>query len=251
MRARWHIVTLAILLGTARAFAAPSPADVDVCFVPAESCEARITAAVDAASREILVQAYGFSSHPIIAALLRAKARGVDVRALLDRSNDGANRYGIDAITRAGIPVWIDRVSGIAHVKALLIDRHIVIAGSFNFTAAAQHRNVEDVTFSDSRELAERFRAEWASRQSGASLPMALPSPAAAARLAANETPPKPGGAEPAGMTCPSDRVVWVNTRSGVYHFPGDRYFANTKQGKFACQRDADSEGDRPSQAGR
>jgi hypothetical protein len=49
----------------------------------------------------------------------------------------------------------------------------------------------------------------------------------------------------PAGMTCPLDKVVWVNTRSHVYHLKGERYFGSTKEGKFICEHDADKEGDR------
>ena len=51
-------------------------------------------------------------------------------------------------------------------------------------------------------------------------------------------------------MTCPGDKLVWVNTRSGVYHFQGERYFGSTKQSKFMCERDADKEGDRPTGIG-
>ena len=54
----------------------------------------------------------------------------------------------------------------------------------------------------------------------------------------------------PGGMTCPGDKLVWVNTRSGIYHFQGERYFGSTKQGKFMCERDADKEGDRPTHNG-
>jgi hypothetical protein len=54
----------------------------------------------------------------------------------------------------------------------------------------------------------------------------------------------------PAGMTCPGDRLVWVNTPSRVYHFEGERYFGSTKTGKFLCQHDADAEGDRPTRNG-
>jgi hypothetical protein len=59
-----------------------------------------------------------------------------------------------------------------------------------------------------------------------------------------------PNHTPPAGMTCPGDKLVWVNTRSGVYHFQGERYFGSTKQGKFICERDADKEGDRPTRNG-
>ena len=54
----------------------------------------------------------------------------------------------------------------------------------------------------------------------------------------------------PAGMTCPGDKLVWVNTRSRVYHFQGERYFGSTKEGKFLCEHDADKEGDRPTRNG-
>jgi hypothetical protein len=59
-----------------------------------------------------------------------------------------------------------------------------------------------------------------------------------------------PNHSPPAGMTCPGDKIVWVNTRSGVYHFQGERYFGSTKKGKFICERAADKEGDRPTRNG-
>jgi hypothetical protein len=49
-----------------------------------------------------------------------------------------------------------------------------------------------------------------------------------------------PSHTPPAGMTCPGDKVVWVNTRSGVCHFQGERYFGGTKRGKLICGPDAD-----------
>lgn len=42
---------------------------------------------------------------------------------------------------------------------------------------------------------------------------------------------------------CGSDTVVWVNTKSHVYHFPGSREFGQTKRGAFMCQADADRAG--------
>jgi hypothetical protein len=67
--------------------------------------------------------------------------------------------------------------------------------------------------------------------------------PAVAQSQTPNHTPPP-------DMTCPGDKLVWVNTRSGIYHFQGERYFGSTKQGRFMCERDADKEGDRPTRNG-
>lgn len=54
----------------------------------------------------------------------------------------------------------------------------------------------------------------------------------------------------PRNMKCPSDKVVWVNTNSGIYHFQVERYFGSTKRGKFMCEHAADAEGDRPTDNG-
>ena len=42
---------------------------------------------------------------------------------------------------------------------------------------------------------------------------------------------------------CGGDTVVWVNTRSHVYHFPGSPDFGHTKRGAFMCRADADRAG--------
>ena len=49
---------------------------------------------------------------------------------------------------------------------------------------------------------------------------------------------------------CPHDTVVWVNTKSGVYHFKGQRWYGNTNQGAYLCRKEADAEGDRATKNG-
>ena len=45
-------------------------------------------------------------------------------------------------------------------------------------------------------------------------------------------------------------RQVWVNTATGVYHYPGTRWYGNTKQGKFMSEADARAQGYRPARNG-
>jgi hypothetical protein len=42
------------------------------------------------------------------------------------------------------------------------------------------------------------------------------------------------------------DVKVWVNTRSGVYHCPGTRWYGNTKSGEYMKQKQAQEKGYRP-----
>lgn len=48
---------------------------------------------------------------------------------------------------------------------------------------------------------------------------------------------------------CRGDEVVWLNVKTGVYHAKGTEYYGNTKNGAYACRKDADAAGDRASKA--
>ena len=49
---------------------------------------------------------------------------------------------------------------------------------------------------------------------------------------------------------CPHDQVVWVNTKTGVYHLKGERWYGATKDGVYVCRKEADAEGDRVTRNG-
>ena len=72
-----------------------------------------IADAIEAAGSTVRVQAYWLTSVPIIRALAAAKRRGVDVEAILDktqdRHDDPRGRYSTAVyLVHAGVPVWID-----------------------------------------------------------------------------------------------------------------------------------------------
>jgi hypothetical protein len=48
---------------------------------------------------------------------------------------------------------------------------------------------------------------------------------------------------------CPSDTVVWVNTKSHIYHMAGTRSYGTTKRGAYMCEADANAAGDRASKS--
>jgi phosphatidylserine/phosphatidylglycerophosphate/cardiolipin synthase-like enzyme len=57
-----------------------------VCFTPGENCTQLIADELSKATRTIQVQAYSFTSVPIMKALIDAKNRGLDIEVILDKS---------------------------------------------------------------------------------------------------------------------------------------------------------------------
>ncbi len=161
-----------------------SQATVSACFRPntEAGCVNDIVMAINSAQKEIRVQAYGFTSPQILASLVKAKQRGIDVQVILDKINDPVvkNKIGEDGkplpmkksrysgatyITNANIPTFIDRKPRIAHNKLIIIDQHLVIGGSYNYTTSAEKSNAENVTFIDSSEVASWFLNNWQNRK--------------------------------------------------------------------------------------
>ncbi len=157
-------LALSLILLSAPA-AAQCDAKVDTCFRPGPvSCQDRIVAEINKARASLDVQAYNFTAVPIIQAIARAKARGVSVRALLDKENRQKRYTGATYLTNAGIEVRIDDSVSIAHNKVIVIDRNLVIGGSYNYTGSAENKNAENVTFTASPCVAEAFERNFESR---------------------------------------------------------------------------------------
>lgn len=138
-----------------------------VAFSPNGQATEVIVEAIDRAKRQILVQAYSFTSRPILSALARAEDRGVDVEVIADKSNDRGRYSGASYMRNHGVPVWIDDSVRIAHNKVMIFDRKSVLTGSFNFSAAAQKDNAENILLvEDAPELAALYTKDWKWRQS-------------------------------------------------------------------------------------
>ena len=82
---------------------------------------------------------------------------------------------------------------------------------------------------------------------STATTPPAGPAPAQSQKAGTPETT-KPAQIE--AKTPPAAGMVWVNTKSKVFHRQGDRWYGKTKEGKFMTEADALKEGYRPSKEG-
>jgi phosphatidylserine/phosphatidylglycerophosphate/cardiolipin synthase-like enzyme len=134
---------------------------VEVYFSPHNGSTAAIVREIDQARSEILVQAYSFTSAPIADALRKAHKRGVTVEVILDKSQRTQRYSASTFLMNAHIPTYIDAMHAIAHNKIIIIDRSLVITGSFNFTKAAEEKNAENLLIIRSKELARPYFENW------------------------------------------------------------------------------------------
>jgi phosphatidylserine/phosphatidylglycerophosphate/cardiolipin synthase-like enzyme len=142
---------------------------VQACFSPQGKCAAHILREIGAAKNELLVAVYAFTNDDLAGAVVQAKKRGVTVQVAIDREFDLANEKSKGKYFDAQkIPLRRvsgvkstggDKDSGLMHQKFAVIDRKIVLAGSYNWTYAAESYNDENLLlFRDAGPLAEEYR---------------------------------------------------------------------------------------------
>ena len=91
----------------------------------------------------------------------RFSSKRAHVQIILDRSQRKERYSSADITAHAGIPTYIDAAHDIAHNKVMVIDKLVVITGSFNFTKAAEQNNAENLLVIRSREMARVYIENW------------------------------------------------------------------------------------------
>jgi hypothetical protein len=109
------------------------------------------------------------------------------------------------------------------------------------------------------QEFLKQCRAQKESSAAPAAAPAVAPAPAPAPTYQPKPVPAQTAAratgagqfttATEAQARCPADKVVWVNTKSHIYHYAGTRSYGTTKQGAYMCEADANAAGDRASKS--
>ena len=113
--------------------------------------------AIDNARHSIFLAIYLFKTdkYPtnratgILNALLRAAKRGVEITVLMEHNDDPESFINVEnektgrRLLRAGARVYWDRLDRKLHIKAVVIDHHLVFLGSHNLTHSAMKYNQE------------------------------------------------------------------------------------------------------------
>ena len=119
---------------------------------------------VNGARISVLIDIYGFTWPPLMAALVAAKGRGVNVSIVADhtQAEGTAEKPQLQHLVDSGIPVLIGTSSrgAIDHSKYIVVDSTVVGWGSFNFSASAL---AQDNTFTETNDanMVAVFAGNW------------------------------------------------------------------------------------------
>ncbi len=136
-----------------------------VYFSPHGGCEGQVVHWIDRANETLHVLIYSFTNDAIGDAVVRAHQRGVEIKVVFEESQVStySEYWKLQAI---GVLVRNDTNSGLMHHKTAIVDGYVILSGSFNWSAAAEDRNNENLMILRSEELAsvfeDAFQAVWA-----------------------------------------------------------------------------------------
>lgn len=122
---------------------------------------------IDSAQRTLDGAFYDIDDPAVVAAFLRAKQRGVQVRLvtetdnLMDKHDPTKPRQATGQLKAAGIPIRDDQRQGLMHNKFMIVDNATVWTGSLNLTTSSIYHHNNNSVMIKSPQLAANFNAEF------------------------------------------------------------------------------------------
>lgn len=135
---------------------------LDIYFSPDDHVQAALLDLLGQAQSSIYFLAYSFTSNPLSDAIQQRARAGVAVSGVMDADQMATNTgTEYDAFRAAGLDLRLDGDPGLMHHKVLIIDKEIVVMGSYNYSASAEKYNDENVIVIHSPDVAAEYIREF------------------------------------------------------------------------------------------
>jgi phosphatidylserine/phosphatidylglycerophosphate/cardiolipin synthase-like enzyme len=136
--------------------------EMETYFSPEDTIAAHILAIIQNANESIYFLAYSFTADDLGAAIRQRAAEGLPVAGVMEDGQINSNQGSeYDSFLQADMDVRRDGNDGQMHDKVIIIDRSIVITGSYNFTASAAEQNDENVVIIHDPAIASQYMEEF------------------------------------------------------------------------------------------
>lgn len=123
------------------------------------------------AQSSIRFMAFSFTHDDMGGTILSRAKSGVDVAGIFETRGSETEYSELTGMYCSGLEVRQDGNPRTFHHKVLIIDQHIVVTGSFNFSQNADESNDENVIILDNTEIAAQYLAEFDRRWQEAEIP--------------------------------------------------------------------------------
>jgi len=133
----------------------------EVYFSPGESCRQAIIALIRSAERVLRICVFTITDNAIVAEILAATHRGVEVKVITDDEKQYDHGSDIHLMRSSGITVHCDNSPSHMHHKFAVADSKRVLTGSYNWTHSAARANQENIVLTDERSAIEAFTSEF------------------------------------------------------------------------------------------
>jgi phosphatidylserine/phosphatidylglycerophosphate/cardiolipin synthase-like enzyme len=135
---------------------------IETYFSPDDDTAQRLIELILSAEESIDFLYYSFTSDGIADALLFQASQGIQVRGVFDAYQEGTGLGGeYQRLRGQGLDVYLDVHPEKLHHKVMIIDRGIVVTGSYNLTRSAEIQNDENTLILHDRNCAEIFLGEF------------------------------------------------------------------------------------------
>ena len=135
---------------------------VEVYFSPDDRVAEPLLKIINNAQESITFMAYSFTANDLGSVIVDRVKAGISVEGVMDDgqiiSNIGTE---YDSFIQAGIKVYRAANEGLMHHKVIIIDRTIVITGSYNFSKNAENTNDENIVIIHNQDIAEKYLEEY------------------------------------------------------------------------------------------
>ncbi len=135
---------------------------VEVYFSPEDHFETKLIDLINQAKESVEFLIFAFTNKEIADALIRAKKRGLRIRGVFDEKQNEYQKYSkYNYLLENGLDVKLYGGNFKLHDKVMIIDKKIVVTGSYNFTVQADEKNSENSLVIYKKELANKYEKEF------------------------------------------------------------------------------------------
>jgi len=135
-------------------------AKVETYFASEEDPTQRIVTAIREARSKVDFLAFSFTHDAIADAMLERAGAGVKVRGVFETTGSDTRFSEYNRLKQAGVEVYRDGNPYVMHHKVIVIDDHLTLFGSFNYSDNAAEDNDENLLVVDDPLFAQPFGLE-------------------------------------------------------------------------------------------